>query len=56
MEKTIHLGIIGAGAITVNPGRHLDSLKELKETDWELSAICDVVPRSRRESRREVRF
>ncbi|MBQ5959281.1 MAG: Gfo/Idh/MocA family oxidoreductase [Firmicutes bacterium] len=44
MDKTIHLGIIGAGAITVNPGRHLDSLKELKETDWELTAICDVVP------------
>ncbi|MBQ7064691.1 MAG: Gfo/Idh/MocA family oxidoreductase [Firmicutes bacterium] len=44
MAEKIRLGIIGAGDVTVNPGRQLDSLKEVKETDWELYAICDYVP------------
>jgi predicted dehydrogenase len=40
----IKLGIIGAGAVTVNKGRHIDSLRELADPDAEIAALADVIP------------
>jgi Predicted dehydrogenases and related proteins len=42
--KDIKLGIIGAGKITTNAGRHIDSIKALKDSGVEITAIADIVP------------
>lgn len=41
MEQ-IRLGIIGAGKVTTNPGRHIDSIRSLKDPDVEITAVADV--------------
>ena len=44
MKQKIRLGIIGAGKITTEPGRHLDSIRSLQDRDVELIAVSDIVP------------
>ena len=36
-KKTIHLGIIGAGKVTTQPNRHIDSIRSLHDKDVEMS-------------------
>ena len=43
-KQKIRLGIIGAGKITTDKGRHIDSIRELGDSDVELVALADVVP------------
>ena len=40
----IRLGIIGAGKVTTNPGRHIDSVRSLKDKNVEITAVADIVP------------
>ena len=40
----IRLGIIGAGKVTTNPGRHIDSIRSLKDRDVEITAVADTAP------------
>ncbi len=42
--QTIRLGIIGAGKVTTNPDRHIDSIRSLKDQNVEITAIADVLP------------
>lgn len=43
-QQKIRLGIIGAGKVTTLPGRHLDSILELEDSDVEIIAIADTSP------------
>lgn len=43
-QKTIRLGIIGAGKVTTDRNRHIDSIRSLNDRDVEITAIADVVP------------
>ncbi len=43
-KKTIHLGIIGAGKVTTQPNRHIDSIRSLHDKDVEITAIADITP------------
>ena len=43
-KKSIRLGIIGAGSVTTNPGRHIDSIQALNDPGAELVALADVIP------------
>lgn len=43
-QKTIRLGIIGAGKVTTDRNRHIDSIRSLNDRNVEITAIADVVP------------
>ena len=43
-HEPVRLGIIGAGKITTDKGRHLDSLRELNDPDVEVAALADIIP------------
>lgn len=44
MNQKIRLGIIGAGKVTTNPDRHIDSIRSLKDKNVEITAIADIAP------------
>ncbi len=43
-SQSIRLGIIGAGKVTTNPDRHIDSIRSLKDRNVEITAVADVLP------------
>jgi predicted dehydrogenase len=43
-NQRIKLGIIGAGGVTTDRGRHIDSFRELNDPDAEIVALADVIP------------
>jgi predicted dehydrogenase len=43
-NQRIKLGIIGAGGVTTDKGRHIDSFRELNDPDAEIVALADIIP------------
>lgn len=43
-QQNIKLGFIGAGKVTTEPNRHIDSIRSLKDRNVEITAVADVVP------------
>lgn len=43
-NQTINLGIIGAGKVTTNPDRHIDSIRSLNDENVTIMAMADITP------------
>jgi predicted dehydrogenase len=43
-NQQIKLGIIGAGSVTTDKGRHIDSFRELNDPDAKIVALADIIP------------
>lgn len=43
-SNQINLGIIGAGKITTDPNRHIDSIRSLHDDHVKIMAVADIIP------------